>query len=127
MKNKSILIGVIIVAVIVLISIGLLVTSSKNNNEDINNSLAIEIYNKYTNDVDGGIECLINNVQYSSMQNDEKIKVSRELLELYKNDKLIKNINYSNESKIFTFQYNSGEEKGNLGGLKIERFNSMFN
>lgn len=129
MKKKSIIIGCIVLVVIVVIATSLFfyvsMKDEKENSQEI--KFANQIYLEFNNDIDEGINQLINNTEYLRMTDEQKISTVSEFLNLYKKAKIIKNVSYSEENKMFSFIYNTGEEKGTLGGISIKNFEPMFN
>lgn len=129
MKKKSIIIGCLVLVVIVVIATSLFfyvsMKDEKENSQEI--KFANQIYLEFNNDIDEGINQLINNTEYLKMTDEQKISTVSEFLNLYKKAKIIKNVSYSEENKMFSFIYNTVEEKGTLGVISIKKFDPMFN
>lgn len=113
-----------ILLIVLLISIGYIIYNNGENLEE--DSFSIEIYNKYNN-VDDGIDKLVNSEEYKLMSESERVKSVGHLLKLYELSRVIKNVSYDDDNKLYSFEYSSGELDGTLGGVMIKQFNSMFN
>ena len=129
MKKKSIIIGCIVLVVIVVMATSLFFSVSMNDEKENSQEIkfANQIYLEFINDIDEGINQLINNTEYLKMTDEQKISTVSEFLNLYEKAKIIKNVSYSEENKMFSFIYNTGEEKGTLGGISIKNFDPLFN
>ena len=123
MKKKNIIIGIVIlIAIIALIFF----ISQKNNNID-DSSIAYEFYSQYEEDVDGGVESFIESETFDKMNKANQIKEIENLLKMYENNKIIKNLHYDNENEMFSFIYNYGEIKGALGVVSLKKRDPMMN
>lgn len=125
--KKSIIVGVIIFFIIILLAIvaSILVTdkvSIKNDNEYVN-----DIYNKYPTDVDEAVNIFMSSEEYNKMSKDNQIKIMGDLLNIYKQNSVIKNLYYDETGLMYTFTYNTGNIKGALGGVMLKTWNPMMN
>ena len=123
MKKKNIIIGI---AIFILV-IGLIFIVSKKNNNISNSSIVNEIYGKYREDVDGGIEVFRESEVFNKINEDNQIKEMNNLLKMYESSGIINNLYYDNENKMFSFVYNYGEIKGALGGVSLNKWDPMMN
>lgn len=122
MKKKNIIIGIVIFIVIIAI---IFIISKNNNIED--SSIVNEFYSQYKEDVDGGVESFRESETFNKMNEANQIKEMENLLKIYENNTIIKNLHYDNENKMFSFIYNSGKIKGALGGVSLKKWNPMMN
>jgi len=122
MKKKILILGIVIfILVIVLIFI-----VRKTNNE-FNSDIAKEFYSQYKEDVDSGVELFRKSEAFDKLSEANQIKEMSDLLKLYENNKVIKNLYYDNENKLFSFIYNYGDIKGALGGVSLKTWDPMLN
>lgn len=125
MKKKNIIICSIIF-IIILIIVLIFIISTKNSNIDTS-SIVYEFYSQYKEDVDSGVEFFRKSETFNKMNETNQIKEMKNLLKLYENNGIIKNLYYNNENKLFSFIYNFGEIKGALGGVSLKKWNPMMN
>jgi len=123
MKKKNIIIGIVILIVITVL---IFLISEKNNDID-DSSIVYEFYSQYKEDVDGGVDSFRESEIFNKMNESNQIKEVENLLKIYENNKIIKNLHYDNEDKMFSFIYNSGEIKGTLGGVSLKKWNPIMN
>lgn len=123
MKKKNIIIVIVILMVIIAL---IFIISKKNNNID-DSSIVYEFYSQYKEDIDGGVESFRGSETFNKMNEANQIKEMENLLKIYENNTIIKNLHYDNENKMFSFIYNSGEIKGALGGVSLKKWNPMMN
>ena len=124
MKKKNIIIVIVILMVIIAL---IFIISKKNNNID-DSSIVYEFYSQYKEDVDGGVESFRESENFNKMNEANQIKEMENLLKMYENNAIIKNLHYDdNENKMFSFIYNSGEIKGALGGVSLKEWNPIMN
>lgn len=64
---------------------------------------------------------------FNKMNEASQIKEIENLLKMYENNAIIKNLHYDNENKMFSFIYNSGEIEGALGGVSLKKWDPMMN
>ena len=57
---------------------------------------------------------------FNKMNEANQIKEMENLLKIYENNIIIKNLHYDNENKMFSFIYNFGKIKGALGGVSLK-------
>ncbi len=124
MKKKVIFIVIILLIVGCVVGAILYFNNIKNNKkeayEDSYNYPEKEIFTKNQEDVDAGIEALMNSDEYNILIEVDKIKSVGKLLDLYEENKVIKNLHYDDNGKMFTFQYSGGEIDGALGGVMLK-------
>lgn len=97
---------------------------NKENKSDSN--FYTEIYSNY-NDVDDGVDALMNSKKYKMMNEDEQIKIMEQFLKLYESAGIIRNLYYESNDKLYSFTYSSGELDGALGGVRLKDFDPMLN
>lgn len=119
MKKKIVIVGILIF--IVLIGIVLIV---KKNNDNI---IVSEFYSQYKEDVDSGVESFMGSETFNKMNEANQIKEINNLLKMYQNDGVIKNLYYDSSNKLYSFEYNYGETKGALGGVSLKDMDPMMN
>lgn len=122
MKNKILIIGIAIVILV----IALVFIARKNNNS--HNGIDVNgIYSQYKGDVDSGVEAFRKSETFNEMNEANQIKKMNNLLKIYEDNGIIKNLHYDDANKLFSFIYNSGEIKGTLGGVSLKKWNPMMN
>ena len=121
MKKKRIII-IILLTILIIFKIGFTIYQNQSINVEI-----LKIYNENKNDVDNGINKLINSKNYKQMNEEERAENVGELLKLYKKNKKIKSLYYSKEELMYSFEYTNKDLDGSLGGVKIKEFDSRFN
>ena len=117
MKKRNIIIGIVILIVIITL---IFIISKKNNNID-DSSIVYECYSQYKEDVEGGVNSFIESETFDNLNEANQIKEMENLLKLYEKNAIIKNLYYDNENKMFSFNYNSGELEGALGGVSLKK------
>lgn len=121
MKKKILIIGIIIFIIV----IGIVFIVRRNSNFD-NNIILSEFYSQNTENVDDGVESFIESESFKNMSENNQIKEIYNLLKIYEKNSVIKNLNYDDENKFFSYIYNYGEIKGAEGGVSLKK-NSMMN
>lgn len=121
--KKRIIIGIVICIVIISL---IFIINKKNNNID-DSSIVYKFYSQYKEDVDSGVKSFRESETFNKMNEANQINEIENLLKIYENNGIIKNLYYNNENKLFSFIYNSGEIKGTLGGVSLKKWNSMLN
>lgn len=111
---KKIIIGLLLLGLI-----GILVVNVKE--EKISN--VNRIYSEYKNNVDGGIEKLLNSDEYINETYEKKVESVLKLLKLYEESGLVNYIYFDEDSSMYTFQY----QDGILGGIKLKEFDHNLN
>lgn len=135
MKKKVLIIGIFVLILVLAVVVFIVNKDNNIDNSSIKNEVAYtesnskidEIYNKYKNDVDSGTEYFMESEYYNEMSEDNQIEEMNNLLKKYEKNKIIKNLNYDKESKLFSFIYNYGEIKGALGGVSLKVWHPMMN
>lgn len=123
MKKKNI---IILLFIFVLIIVAVFVFVQKNNNsEDID--VLNKYYSQYKKDVDAGVGAFMASESFNNLSEGNQIKEIENLLKLYENNGIIKNLHYDNENKLFSFVYNSGITNGALGGVSLKKWDPMMN
>jgi len=61
------------------------------------------------------------------MNKTKKIDTMGDLLNLYEQHSIIKNIHYDKPGQMYSFTYNYGDIKGALGGVMLKTWNPMMN
>ena len=125
--KKSIITGIIIFLCIIALAIvaAILVTNKRILKE--NSNMLVDIYNQYPTDVDEGINKFMSSNEYNKMNKTKKIDTMGDLLNLYEQNFVIKNIHYDESGQMYTFTYNYGDIKGALGGVMLKEWNPMMN
>lgn len=123
MNKKNIIIGIVILMVI----IALIYIFSKKNNNINDSSIGYEYYSQYKDDVDSGVEAFRESETFNKMDETNQIKEMENLLKIYENSRVIRNLYYDKENKMFSFIYNDEEIKGALGGVSIKKWDPMMN
>lgn len=122
MKKKNIFIVISIFIAIIFI---FFIISKINNN--INNNIVNEFYSQYIEDVDEGVEFFRESETFNKMNEANQIKEMENLLKMYQDNGIIKNLHYDIENKLFSFIYNYGEIQGTLGGVSLKKWDHMIN
>lgn len=121
MKNKKIIIGVVILTLVMIVSI----VTLKNVQET---KVIVDIaYNMFSGDVDAGSSYLLDSEIFESMSKSDKIEKTGELLNLYQNEGLINNLYYDETGEMYTFTYGDGDIEGAFGGVSLKEWNPMMN
>jgi len=125
--KKSIIMGTIIFLCIIALAIiaAILVTDKIISKE--NSNMLVDIYNQYPTDVDEGIKQFMSSEEYNKMNKTKKIDTMGDLLNLYEQHSIIKNIHYDKPGQMYSFTYNYGDIKGALGGVMLKTWNPMMN
>lgn len=122
MKKKILIIGIIILAIV----IGIVLIIRKNNKIGTT-SMVNEIYSQYKEEVDYGVESFMKSEAFHKMNETSQIIEIDNLLKMYENNGIIKNLYYDEENKFFSFTYNTGEMKEALGGVSLKTWDPMLN
>lgn len=123
MKNKKI---IILGSILLLI----LVTSCilyQNKDNKIEKKLYETIYEKYSQNIDDGVNKLMNSKEYKEMNEAKQIEEVGNLLKQYESSGIIRNLYYDNSQLTYSFQYAKGELEGTLGGVMLKSFDPMTN
>ena len=135
-NNKIIIVGIIIVVAVLLI---LMFSFKKNDSnvdindgdfgsvdnsgeENINISYANQIYNDFKDDVDGGVAFLMESDYFVEMDATTQMEEMNNLLKIYEDNQVIKNLLRDDENMFFSFTYNIGLIDGALGGVSLKEF-----
>ena len=127
MIKKSTIVGMIIFIGIILIAMLAVITLIHKDTEKQNADIINKIYNMYHEEVDGGVQYFMNSKEYTNMSKDEKIHNMDDLLSIYEEYGIIKNLYYDESSLMYTFVYNHGDIQGALGGVSLRDWNPMMN
>ncbi len=122
MKKKILIIGIIIFIIV----IGIVFIVRRNSNFD-NNIILSEFYSQNKENVDDAVESFMESESFKNMSETNQIKEINNLLKIYEKNSVIKNLNYDDENKLFSYIYNYGEIKGALGGVSLKKWNPMMN
>ena len=120
MNSKKIFISIIVI-VIVFAIIGFAVYKVYMSD------FAKVIYNENKEDVDEGVKVMMEAEKYKKMSKNQQIDIMGELLKNYENNDVIKNLNYSKDEVLYSFEYNSGDDKGTLGGVSLKNWDEDLN
>ncbi|MBR6688853.1 MAG: hypothetical protein IKL68_02425 [Clostridia bacterium] len=109
----------VILAIVVVYKLGI-------NNE--NNKYKLEaIYQEYNNEVDSGTTTLLNHPGFERLSKIEQVSEMGKLLAMYEQKGVIVNLYYSEDSYMYTFQYNTGSISGALGGVSLKAWDPYMN
>ncbi len=122
MKNRILIIGIIIFTII----IGVVFIAVRNSNFD--NTFLNEFYSQNKGNVWNGVEAFMESESYNNMSETDQIRKVKSLLKIYEKNGVIKGLQYHDDQKFFSYTHNSGEiPKGTLGGIRMRKWNSMMN
>lgn len=125
--KKNIIIGTIIFICIILIAVlAVVMLINKNTPKQIRN-MTDEIYHMYPDYVDDGVNYFMSSDGYNKMSKEKQVKFAGELLKLYQDNGVIRNLYYDESNLMYTFTYNTGNIKGSLGGVMLKKWDPMMN
>ena len=126
--KKSTILGIVILITITILSCIIARVAMKTDKVDlIANIIVIDTYNKYPDDVDKAVQELMSSDEYNRMDKNNQIKNIGELLEIYEENHVIRNLYYDKVGPSYTFTYNKGDIKGALGGVLLKDWDPMMN
>ena len=132
-KTSKILLIIVFILFVLLFSILFYcISNTYKTTKEINTSENIEInvniiYDNNKDNVDNGINELMNISGFDNLNKKNQMLKALELLMIYQDNQIIKGLSYSYSNLGISFEYNNGSLKGAQGGVSFKEFDSEFN